>query len=74
MWTVFRAGEDEAGPSALVMRELLKEEPAFNLLLQTGQVRRLAAQAGRRLGVGGIAFRRLRRASGTWCVGYRLGG
>ncbi|PRW60262.1 general transcription factor 3C polypeptide 3 isoform X1 [Chlorella sorokiniana] len=31
-------GEDEAGPSALVMRELLKEEPPFNLLLQTGQV------------------------------------
>ncbi|KAI7842713.1 hypothetical protein COHA_003644 [Chlorella ohadii] len=31
-------GEDEGGPSALVMRELLKEEPAFNLLLQTGQV------------------------------------
>ncbi|EFN59685.1 hypothetical protein CHLNCDRAFT_133218 [Chlorella variabilis] len=31
-------GEDEAGPGAFVMRELLREEAPFMMLLQTGQV------------------------------------
>ena len=43
------AGEGEevaAGPSAFVMRELLREEAPFMMLLQTGQVGAGAAAAG----------------------------
>lgn len=32
------AGEDEQGPTAFVMRELLREEAPFTMLVQTGQV------------------------------------
>jgi hypothetical protein len=40
------AGEDEGGPSAFVMRELLREDAPFQMLIQTGQVRSCLAWHG----------------------------